>query len=179
MFQQFYAGLLFAVGLLSPKHDVRLQFLLLQITMLKARLKSDRVVPTPDEKAELLRLGAAMQDDINDIIEIVKPETYRKWRAQSRDGKVAKRSGPAGLASEVKELICRLAKENILWGYRRIVGEIKKLGHVVATSSVKRVMAAHDLHPSPSKSGPTPPMPWTTFVHAHMESMVACDFCAP
>jgi putative transposase len=53
---------------------------------------------------------------------------------------------------------------------------MKKLGHVVATSSVKRVMAAHDLHPSPSKSGPTPPMPWTQFVHAHMDSMVATDF---
>ena len=64
----------------------------------------------------------------------------------------------------------------MLWGYRRIVGELKKLGYVVATSSVKQVMAAHDLHPSPSKSGPTPPIPWTTFVHAHMDSMVSCDF---
>ena len=115
MFQQFYAGLLFAIGLLSPRHDSRLQFLLLQIKMLKARLKSDRVVPTPEEKSELLRLGASMHDDISDLIAIVKPETYRKWRVQSRDGKVAKRPGPAGLATEIKELICRLAKENVLY----------------------------------------------------------------
>ena len=176
MFQQFYAGLLFAIGLFSPRHDARLQFLLLQIKMLKARLNCDRVVPTPEERAELLRLGASLHDDISDIIAIVKPETYRKWRVQSRDGKVAKRPGPAGLATEVKQLICRLAKENVMWGYRRIVGEMKKLGHTVATSSVKRVMAAHDLHPSPTKTGPKPPIPWTTFVHAHMESMVATDF---
>lgn len=115
MFQQFYAGLLFAIGLLSPRRDARMQFLLLQIKMLKARLKSDRVVPTPEEKAELLRLGTSLHDDISDIIAIVKPETYRKWRVLSRDGKVAKRSGPAGLATEVKEHICRLAQENVLY----------------------------------------------------------------
>lgn len=176
MFQQFFAGLLFAVGLLSPRRDAQVQFLLLQIKIAKARLKSDRIVPTPEEKAELLRLGASLHDDISDIIAIVKPETYRKWRVQSKDGKVAKRSGPPGLVAEIKELICTLAKDNVLWGYRRIVGELKKLGHVVAPSSVKRVMAAHDLHPSPSKSGPKPPIPWSTFVHAHMETMVAVDF---
>lgn len=132
----------FAFYSLSPRYDARLQFLLLQIRMLKSRLRSDRVVPTPEEKAELLRLGGELNHDISDIIAIVKPETYRKWRAQSLEGKVAKRSGPAGLATEVKELICRLAKENVLWGYRRIVGELKKLGHTVATSSVKRVIQA-------------------------------------
>ena len=75
MFQQFYAGFLFAFGLLSPRHDSRLQFLLLQNKILKAQLKSDRVVPTPEEKAELLCLGATMQDDINNLIAIVKPKT--------------------------------------------------------------------------------------------------------
>lgn len=96
--------------------------------------------------------------------------------AQSRDGKVAKRSGPAGLPTEVKQLICRLAKENVLWGYRRLVGELKKLGRVVAPSSVKRVLGARDTHPSPSKRGPKPPIAWSTFVPAHMDSMVATDF---
>ena len=111
MLNLFGAGMTLALHLLSPRHDARLQFLLLQIRMLKARLKSDRVVPIPEEKAELLCLGGELNHDISDIIAIVKPETYRKWRTQSRDGKVAKRSGPAGLAKEVKELICRLAKE--------------------------------------------------------------------
>lgn len=75
MCQQFLAGLRFAAGLLFPRRDARRQFLLLQIKIAKARLKSGRIVPTPEEKAELLRLGASLQDDICDIIAIVKPET--------------------------------------------------------------------------------------------------------
>lgn len=28
----------------------------------------------------------------------------------------------------------------------------------------------------PAKSQKLPPIEWTTFVHAHMESLIACDF---
>ena len=71
----------------------------------------------------------------------------------------------------------RIGKENFLWGYRRIVGELKKLGHSIGTTTVKRILLEHGIHPTPEKNERRqPPMPWSQFVHAHMESLVACDF---
>lgn len=46
VFNLFYPGFSFAMSLLSPRSESRLQFLLLQIKILKTRLKSDRVSAT-------------------------------------------------------------------------------------------------------------------------------------
>jgi hypothetical protein len=57
------------------------------------------------------------------------------------------------------------------------VGELKKLGHTVATTSVKRISLEHGIHPTPEKNQKRqPPMPWGQFLQSHMESLVACDF---
>ena len=74
------------------------------------------------------------------------------------------------------ELVLRLADENVRWGYRRIVGELKKLGISVGTTTVRNILNDRGVYPSPGKAFKKPAVPWKTFVHAHMESMVACDF---
>ncbi len=40
-----------------PKYDVRMQLLMFQVKMLRDRIDDQRIVPTPEERAELLRLG--------------------------------------------------------------------------------------------------------------------------
>lgn len=42
----------------------------------------------------------------------------------------------------MRELIIRLAKENVCWGLRRIVGELKKLALKPGRSTVRRVLNA-------------------------------------
>ena len=74
-------------------------------------------------------------------------------------------------------MVVRIGQENILWGYRRIVGELKKLGHTIASNSVKTILKEHGVHPTPEKiHRKQPPMPWSQFLQAHMETLVACDF---
>ncbi len=172
----FHIFLALAAPLFLPAYNVRLQILLLQIQMLKGRLKGDRLVATPEERSELLRLGALLEHDVSGLLLAIKPETYRRWRSQQGRGESAKPAGGKGIAREVRELIGRLASENLAWGYRRIAGELKKLGHKVAASSVRRILAAQDIHPSPLKGGSPPLSGWTQFVHAHMETLIACDF---
>lgn len=41
-----------------PQYDARLQFLEAQIRALHSRIPASRIVPSPEEKVELLRLGA-------------------------------------------------------------------------------------------------------------------------
>jgi putative transposase len=49
--------------------------------------------------------------------------------------------GVPAIDGETRELVIRLARENPRWGYRRIVGELAKLGLSVSPSTVRRLLA--------------------------------------
>jgi putative transposase len=104
----------------------------------------------------------------------VQPETLlrwhrdlvrRKWTQPHRPGRP---SIPAGTVA----IICRLAHENPTWGYRRIHGELARMGVVLAPSSVWTILQRNDIDPSPMRSGPT----WAEFLGSQASSMLACDF---
>ena len=62
----------------------------------------------------------------------------------------------------IARIAVRLAKENPLWGYRRIHGELAKLGATVAPSTIYEILRAAGIDPAPRRSGPT----WRQFLHA-------------
>jgi putative transposase len=75
----------------------------------------------------------------------VRPETLLRWHRDLVRRKWAafgQRRGPGRppLAPEVRELILRLARENPTWGYKRIRGELLKLGHSVAASTIQMLL---------------------------------------
>jgi putative transposase len=72
----------------------------------------------------------------------------------------------------VRELILRLARENPSWGYLRIAGELRKLGIGVSASSVRNILMAAGLPPAPRRDAQS----WRSFLRAHGESILACDF---
>jgi transposase InsO family protein len=90
----------------------------------------------------------------------------RKWRQPSV------RCGRPPLTVEVEELVLRLARENPRWGYRRICGELGKLGLEVSPTSVRRLLTRSKVGPAPRRSGPS----WREFLRAQAASIVACDF---
>ena len=69
-------------------------------------------------------------------------------------------------------LVVRLAKENPLWGHRRIHGELTKLGIAVAPSTVWKILHAGGIDPAPRRAGPT----WRQFLHAQAAGILAVDF---
>jgi hypothetical protein len=64
-----------------------------------------------------------------------------------------------------------LAKENPLWGYRRIQGELLKLGIEISASSIRRVLAPKR-RPGPKRDT------WGKFMRTQAASIVACDLFA-
>ena len=57
-------------------------------------------------------------------------------------------------------------------GYRRIHGELTKLGVTVAPSTVQEILRAAGIDPAPRRSGPT----WRQFLHAQAAGILAVDF---
>jgi putative transposase len=61
--------------------------------------------------------------------------------------------------------------ENPTWGYTRIQGALKNLGHRVGRSTIARILRAEGIPPGRQR-----PMTWRTFVEAHWPALVAADF---
>ena len=81
-------------------------------------------------------------------------------------------SGQAAAAAELQELILRLAKENPRWGYKRIQGELLKLGIKVSATAIRKLLGRPGLGPAPRRGSTT----WRQFLAQQASSMVACDF---
>ena len=84
-----------------PKYDVRMQLLMFQIKILRDRIDDQRIVPTPEERAELLRLGNEINHDVTDVMLVVKPQTYRRWLSPKAKTRSPKPAGRPGTAEEI------------------------------------------------------------------------------
>ena len=106
----------------------------------------------------------------------VTPATLLAWHRKLADGKydTSKRRTPGRppTALGIARLVVRLARENPLWGHRRIHGELAKLGIAVAPSTVWEILRAAGIDPAPRRSGST----WRQFLHAQAVGILAVDF---
>jgi len=105
----------------------------------------------------------------------VTPETLLSWhrRLVTRRWTYPHRgAGRPPVAEETTTLVIRLARENPRWGYRRIQGEMLKLGVRLAASTVARILKDQGLGPALRRAGPT----WRAFLKAQAQGIVATDF---
>jgi putative transposase len=72
---------------------------------------------------------------------------------------------------DLSALIVRMATENPGWGYTRLQGALKNLGHGVARSTVAKVLKANGIPPAPDR-----PSSWRTFLRAHWGAIAGADF---
>ena len=85
------------------------------------------------------------------------------------------RNGPGRprISQEITDLVLRMARENVSWGYDRIQGALANLGHIIAPNTVKNILKRHGIEPAPEREKRTS---WKRFLKAHWEVMAATDF---
>jgi putative transposase len=67
--------------------------------------------------------------------------------------------------------VVRIAADNPAWGHRRVQGELIKLGHRIAASTVWQILHDAGIDPAPRRTGPT----WKQFLTAQARGMLAAD----
>ncbi|MEM1213253.1 MAG: integrase core domain-containing protein [Planctomycetota bacterium] len=142
-------------------------------------MDQQRLILSPEERGRLLAIGARLEHRVKGLVTVVQFRTYRRWVKEQREGRRPGRVGrPRSIGKPLRDLIVRLAKYNLGWGYLRIVGELIKLRCPVGKTSVRRILKEEGLdpRPRPDRSGRPDFQPWDVFVKLHLNTLVACDF---
>jgi len=159
--------------------DEQVRFLKAENEILRSRIKGNRVILKPTERAKLLSIGEMLGHKVEHLISIVTFKTYQRWVCELLGSKVTNHVGrPREITDELRKLVIRLAKQNMQWGYRRIVGELLKLKISISKSTVMRILNDADIYPDPDKDKPgnRSDTAWRAFVRLHINTIVACDF---
>ncbi len=106
----------------------------------------------------------------------VQPATLLRWHRDlvRRRWAYPHRRGRPALAAELRALVLRLARENPTWGYRRVHGELCRLGckDRIGASTVWAILQRAGVAPAPKRSA----VAWRQFLRTQATSVLAVDF---
>ena len=181
MHPQLYPWQLLSVivaGILNDQQQRAIDYLKEENRILREQLGNKPIRLTNDQRRRLAMLGKALgRKVLAEVCSIVTPDTIMRWHrkliARKYDGRKSRKPGRPRVMQETRNLVVRLATENRLWGYKRIEGELGKLGHRVAPTTIANILRENGLEPAPNRSKRTT---WAEFLQMHWESIAAMDF---
>jgi transposase len=161
------------VGWLDQRQQAAVAYLIEENRILRGHVRG-RIRLSDDERRRLAVRGHQVgRRRLCGIAAIVTPDTILRWHRQliARKWTYAKRrGGRPGVVAEIRRLVVRMAEDNPTWGYTRILGALKNVGHRVSRSSIARILKAHGIPPVPER-----PTSWQTFLHAHWGAIAGAD----
>ena len=169
--------LAYVTGEIEESLLLRIEYLIEENRVLRNQIEN-RILLTDAERRTLAEKAVALGRLMADTVTIVKPETILRWHrrlvARKFDGSKNRRKHGRPLVSpEIEELVTRMARDNPSWGYDRIAGAVRNLGHKVSDQTVGNVLKRNGIAPSPERRRNTT---WAEFIRRHREVLWACDF---
>src|SRR5436305_5482635 len=170
--------LAYVTGMVNQQLLLQNEYLIAENGILRSHLPA-RLRLTDPQRATLGTIGKRLGRQAPQHVALVaKLETilgwYRKLIAQKFDGsKHRAYPGRPSVGREITDLIVRMARENSDWGYDRIAGALKNLGHDVSDQTVGNVLRRLGIAPAPKRRQQ---MNWAHFVRTHMAVLAGIDF---
>jgi transposase InsO family protein len=170
--------MLILAGWVNRSQQNVIEYLQEENRVLREQLGGKRLLFTDGQRRRLAAKAKAIgRRGLFEIGTLVTPDTllrwYRRLIAKKYDGSKARRAGRSRTAAEIEQLIIRMARANPRWGYSRIRGALRNLGHEIGRNTIKRILLENGIDPAPlRKKG----MSWATFLKAHWGAIAAADF---
>src|SRR6516165_6147052 len=132
--------LLLLSGWVNRHQQAVIDYLLEENRVLRAAHRPRRLCLTDDQRRRLAVKGKVLgRRRLADIAGIVTPDTilrwYRRLVAKKYDGSKTRRPGRPSTKPDIAALVVRMATENPTWGYTRIRGGLKRVGHDVGRNT--------------------------------------------
>ena len=134
-------------GWWADERQASVAYLIEENRILRARLRG-RIRLTDEERRRLAVYGHRVgRRRLHQVATIVTPDTILRWHRQliARKWAYVSRPGRRGVLKEIQPLVVRMAEENPTWGYTRIPGALKNVGHRVGRSTIARILKARGL----------------------------------
>jgi hypothetical protein len=164
-------------GFLNRRQQDAIEFLREENRVLRQMLGGRRVVFNDAQRKRLAIRGEVLgRALLKGIATLVQPDTILDWHRRLVAKKWTYAGGAQGNADVMKEItkhVVRMARENPTWGYDRLQGALKNLGHTVCPNTIKAILVRNGIQPAPDRGRRTP---WRKFIKSHARSIFAADF---
>ena len=152
----------------SRSKDVEILVLRQEIDVLRRQNPRPKIRPEERLVLAVLQWLRPVRDRLSAL---VTPDALRRWHREllRRKWRFPHRVVSRGtIGLETQLVVWRMARENLTWGYRRIQGELAKVGIEISATSIRRILATKS-RPGPKRET------WRQFMRTQASSIIACD----
>jgi len=171
--------LLVFAGWVSRRQQDVIAYLQEENRILREQLGGRRLRLTDAQRRRLAAKGKTLgRKALCQVAGIVTPDTILRWyrhlTAQKYEGSAKRGPGHPRVDDAIRNLVLRMAGEDVTWGYTRLVGALRNLEHTVGRSTLRRILKDHGIDPAPERGKRAP---WSTFIKkAHLAKLAEADF---